>query len=271
MTTEQVKQLEEMRAKIDKTNKDRLNKERVFERMTTLVQLKTQFASQKAGFENSIKKTNDENSQLEKDVVAIEVQIKREQLIKELNTMKTVKKSEAIINQAMKDQATAVQKEIADHKLTAGNLDQQKSDLSKQIERTIPDSIHKSEREIQLTKAQKAKATKEVQIFKEKLGEVDIQDVQLTGKGTVKLSAQVEPNSKQQIDEQDIVMYSEVLEKLNSRLAETYKTIPAENIPVRSPEMIAELFTPEKSATPFSGGSLTPSPIKAMDTKGFLG
>jgi len=36
-------------------------------------------------------------------VVAIEVQIKREQLIKELNTMKTVKKSEAIINQAMKD------------------------------------------------------------------------------------------------------------------------------------------------------------------------
>lgn len=51
-----------MRAKIDKTNKDRLDKERVFERMTTLVQLKTQFASQKAGFENSIKKTNDENS-----------------------------------------------------------------------------------------------------------------------------------------------------------------------------------------------------------------
>lgn len=51
-----------MRAKIDKTNKDRLDKERVFERMKTLVQLKTQFASQKAGFENSIKKTNDENS-----------------------------------------------------------------------------------------------------------------------------------------------------------------------------------------------------------------
>jgi len=51
-----------MRAKIDKTNKDRLAKERVFERMTTLVQLKTQFASQKAGFEKSIKKTNDENS-----------------------------------------------------------------------------------------------------------------------------------------------------------------------------------------------------------------
>jgi len=58
--------------------------------------------------------------------------------------------------------------------LTSGNLDQQKSDLSKQIERTIPDSIHKTEREIQLAKAQKSKATKEVQIYKDKLGEVDI-------------------------------------------------------------------------------------------------
>ncbi len=38
-------------------------------------------------------------------------------------------------------------------------------------------------------KAQKAKATKEVAVFKDKLGEVDIQDVQLTAKGTVKLAA----------------------------------------------------------------------------------
>ena len=105
------------------------------------------------------------------------VQIRREQLIKELNTMKTVKKSDAIINQAMKDQATAVSKEITDLKNNSGNLDKLIDDLSKQIQRTVPDQIHKKKSEIQLLKAQKAQATKEVQVVKDKLGEVDIQDV----------------------------------------------------------------------------------------------
>ncbi len=34
---------------------------------------------------------------------------------------------------------------------------------------------------------------------------------------------------------------------------------------------MAQLLTPVKSATPFSGGSLSPSPMKAMDMRGFLG
>ena len=151
-----------MRAKIEQSKSNRQTKERALEQMQSLVGLKDQIAKTEANIENSIKSQNEKNTLLEKEVVAIQVQIKREQLIKELNTMKQVKKSDAIINQAMKDQATAVQKEITDHKKTAGNLDKEILDLTKQIQRTVPDQTHKTEREIQLIKAQKAKATKEV-------------------------------------------------------------------------------------------------------------
>ncbi len=145
--------------------------------MTSLVGLNAQMAQSKATIETSIKSQNEKNTLLEKELVAMKVQIRREQLIKELNTMKTVKKSDAIINQAMKDQSTAVAKEITDLKNNSGNLDKLIDDLTKQIQRTVPDQIHKKKSEIQLLKAQKAKATKEVQALKDQLGEVDIQDV----------------------------------------------------------------------------------------------
>jgi len=54
----------------------------------------------------------------------VKVQVRREQLIKELNTQKSVKKSDAIINQTMKDQTAAVQKEVNDLKQNESKLDE---------------------------------------------------------------------------------------------------------------------------------------------------
>lgn len=82
--------------------------------MQSLVSLKTQLQDSKSQAEQSLKQQEAENTKLEKELVEAKVQTRREQLVKELNTMRSVKKSDAIINQAMKDQEAAVQKEVAD-------------------------------------------------------------------------------------------------------------------------------------------------------------
>mmetsp|Transcript_21469 Transcript_21469/g.28784 ORF Transcript_21469/g.28784 Transcript_21469/m.28784 type:complete len:81 (+) Transcript_21469:533-775(+) len=80
--------------------------------MQSLVSLQTQHQKQKSTMKNSLDTQNSQNTLLEKELVDLLVQVKRETLIKELNNLKAVKKSDAIINQSMKDQAAKVQKEI---------------------------------------------------------------------------------------------------------------------------------------------------------------
>ena len=57
-------------------------------------------------------------------------------------------------------------------------------------------------------RAQKKAINGEIQGVKDKINEINIQDVQLTGQGTAKITTQVNPASKAAIDEKDIVQYS---------------------------------------------------------------
>lgn len=57
-------------------------------------------------------------------------------------------------------------------------------------------------------KAQKSRLTKEVTAIRDKINEVNIQDVQLSGQGFVKLASQVAPASKANIEEADIDIYA---------------------------------------------------------------
>lgn len=134
----------------------------------------------------------------------------------------------------------------------------------------MPESVRKAESEIQLLRAKKTAITREVEAIKDKINEVNIQDVQLTGKGTARLSSQLDPASKVAIEEQDIARYAEILEKIRVRLDETFKTIPPEHIPERSPEMIEQILSPAGKtpagttpATPFTPLPISPSPAKS--------
>ena len=80
--------------------------------MRSLVQLKNTLESSKKRFEQQVKTTNDKNTELEKELVNLQVSIKREELIKELNTMKFSKKSDTFIATQQKNQSTEVQKLI---------------------------------------------------------------------------------------------------------------------------------------------------------------
>lgn len=93
-------------------------------------------------------------------------------------------------------------------------------------------------------------------------------------------------DSKAPIEEKDINNYVQVLEKINKRIGETYRTLP-EDLPTRSVMGNSQLLmTPDKSATPFGGltsggatasgrgkmGGMTASPGAGLDfLKGILG
>ena len=80
--------------------------------MQSLVSLQKQLAQQRKTIETAEASQNAENTKLEKSLVDLQVQVKRETLIKELNTSKSAKKSDAIINTQIKAQEDAVKKEI---------------------------------------------------------------------------------------------------------------------------------------------------------------
>ena len=117
--------------------------------------LKRQHEQQSQTGEKSLTKQNNLNTELEKSLVDLRVQVKQETLIKELNTMKSVKKSDNQINQSIKDQTTAVQNEIKTLQSSETLIDKQMADALKQTQTTIPDQIHKVESETQIMRAQK--------------------------------------------------------------------------------------------------------------------
>ena len=55
---------------------------------------------------------------------------------------------------------------------------------------------------------------KQLKLVKEKINEVNVQDVQLQGQGINSLSKQVNPAFKGAIEEKDITNYAEILEKI---------------------------------------------------------
>jgi len=79
--------------------------------------------------------------------------------------------------------------------------------------------------------AQKSRLTKEISGIKDKINEVNIQDVQLTGQGYTKLASQVSPASKTNIEESDILVYDQILDKISKRLTETWSSLPSESLP----------------------------------------
>ena len=109
-------------------------------------------------------------------------------------------------------------------------------------------------------KAQKSRLTKEITAIKDKVNEINIQDVQLSGQGFNKLASQVAPASKANIEEADIEIYAQILDKISQRLIEAWKTLPAESIPIASPEKPSHLIVSEKqkisTASPEKTGSL---------------
>jgi len=76
---------------------------------------------------------------MEKQLIQMEVDLKREELIKELNAMKQAKKSDVIISTEMKNQEKKVAMLISEADKEESKLDQQAVELRKQIERTIPE------------------------------------------------------------------------------------------------------------------------------------
>ena len=86
-----------MKAKIDKMREERKDKEIIKEKMERLVKTKTMLEEEQKKFDTTKRTQNDKNTQKEKQLVDLMVELKRETLIKELNTMKSVKKSEANI------------------------------------------------------------------------------------------------------------------------------------------------------------------------------
>ena len=131
-------------------------------------------------------------------------------------------------------------------------LVQQKTDLLKQIERTIPEQIRKTERETEAIKAKKPRLNKQLKLVKERINEVNVQDVQLLGQGINTLSKQVNPSFKGVIEEKDITNYSEILDKIHKHLIESQQFLPAQEYsnPIQSPE-------PQTQTTPAKviGGS----------------
>ena len=62
-------------------------------------------------------------------------------------------------------------------------------------------------------------------------------------------------DSKAPIEEKDINNYAQVMEKINKRIGDTFRTLP-ENLVRPVPGDSQLLVTPDKSATPFSRGGL---------------
>lgn len=67
------------------------------ELMKSLVEQKKQLEETKLHLKEKIDKQNAENDKLEKQVVELQVQIKTEELINELNTMKAANKTDVFI------------------------------------------------------------------------------------------------------------------------------------------------------------------------------
>ena len=164
----------------------------------------------------------------------------------------------------MKDQTTAVQNEIKTLQSSETLIDKQMTDALKQTQTTVPDQIHKVESETQIMRAQKKAINGEIQTVKDQINEINIQDVQLTGQGTAKITTQVNPSSKAAIDEKDIVQYAQICEKIRTRLGETFKLIPPQHLPERSPDLLEKALptTAKKSATPFTPLPISPSPAQ---------
>ena len=72
--------------------------------MEMLLKTKKMLEDEQIKFETTKRVQNEKNTAKEKELVDKMVELKRENLIKELNTMKSVKKSEANIQAAMKTQ-----------------------------------------------------------------------------------------------------------------------------------------------------------------------
>ena len=62
------------------------------------------------------------------------------------------------------------------------------AELLRQNERVIPDKIKACEKDIQMMKPQKTKLDKEIAKIKDSIKQVDVQYVQLQGKGQKKLN-----------------------------------------------------------------------------------
>jgi biotin synthase-related radical SAM superfamily protein len=118
-----------MRTSIEDKRKARTVAQDTLQDMTQLVSLKKQLDSQQGHVAVSIKNQDAENSKLEQQLIDIQLKVKQEELIKELNTLKSGKKSDAILTTAMKDQEKAVAKLIADGGAEEGKLDQQVEEL----------------------------------------------------------------------------------------------------------------------------------------------
>ena len=67
---------------------------------------------------------------------------------------------------------------------------------------------------------------KQLKLVKEKINEVDVQDVQLQGQGINTLSKQVSPAFKGVIEEKDITNYASMLDKIHIHLNESQHFLP---------------------------------------------
>lgn len=88
--------------------------------------------------------------------------------------------------------------------------------------------------------------------IKERINEINIQDVVLQGKGINRLSEQVNPAYKGQILEKDIADYQELLDKIHRRLIESQHFLPEQDrtllIAPASPEQPPE--QPQQKPSP---------------------
>ena len=85
---------------------------------------------------------------------------------------------------------------------------QKRIDMTKMVEKTIPDQLRKIDEETAGLKTQRPRLTKELQGINDAINEVNVAEAQLSGQGLMPISKQLQPTFKSAILEKDIVDYS---------------------------------------------------------------
>ena len=103
---------------------------------------------------------------------------------------------------------------------------QKRIDMTKMVEKTIPDQLRRIDEETAGLKTQRPRLTKELQGINDAINEVNVAEAQLSGQGLMPISKQLQPTFKSAILEKDIVDYSQVLDKILGRLNQFREMLP---------------------------------------------
>ena len=118
-----------------------------------MLQLKNQLETQTTDLDKQVRQINEENTKKEAELVQLQVATRREELMKQLNTMKDVKKTQNLIDEAIKKQEKDITAEVASASNQEAQLQQECDQIRHQIENLIPEQTHKKVSETQIMKA----------------------------------------------------------------------------------------------------------------------